>query len=70
MKKVRIVIQMEEGQLAAVKKQRERTGASVAEIVRRSVAMYLSAQQRVVGRLNLRTEMRSVESAPETEAKS
>ena len=41
MKKTRILIQLDEEQLEALRKIRTKTGASVAEIVRRAIAKYL-----------------------------
>jgi hypothetical protein len=41
MTKTRILVQLEKPQLAALKKLREKTGAPVAEIVRRAINLYL-----------------------------
>jgi len=41
MKKMRLMIQVDKKQLADLKEQQHRTGASIAEIVRRAINLYL-----------------------------
>lgn len=40
--KTRVIVQFDEPQLKQLQKEREKTGASYAEILRRALALYLS----------------------------
>ncbi len=41
MKKTRLVIQVDKKQLADLKERQQETGASIAEIIRRAITLYL-----------------------------
>ena len=45
MPKIRMIVQFEKKQVEALKKIQEKTGAPIAELVRRAVNMYLEKQK-------------------------